>query len=174
MCLTKFRSRASRRGFREGVPSRLRALASWYAILAFVRADSWTCSQTTTGDVKFRIENDTFGKLQVPADRYWGAQTQRFVIPLYLEDRCLSTTHHSSLQNFDIGGPTERLPPPLIRALGVLKKAASIVNVKYGLDPKIGAAIQQAADEVGIQSPPSRPSNDKFFESVLHRLSPAS
>jgi fumarate hydratase class II len=53
-----------------------------------------------------------------------------------------------SLQNFDIGGPTERLPEPLIKAFGVLKKAASIVNVTYGLDPKIGRAIQDAADDV--------------------------
>ncbi|KAG6879733.1 hypothetical protein C0992_012336 [Termitomyces sp. T32_za158] len=79
---------------------------------------------------QYRTEKDTFGDLQVPADRYWGAQTQR------------------SLQNFDIGGPAERLPPPLIKAFGVVKKAASIVNVTYGLDPKIGGAIQQAADDV--------------------------
>ncbi|KAI6044948.1 L-Aspartase-like protein [Pisolithus marmoratus] len=78
----------------------------------------------------FRQERDTFGDIQVPADRYWGAQTQR------------------SLQNFDIGGAAERLPAPLIKAFGVLKKAASIVNVGYGLDPKIGEAIQNAADEV--------------------------
>lgn len=78
----------------------------------------------------FRQERDTFGDVQVPADRYWGAQTQR------------------SLQNFDIGGAAERLPAPLIKAFGVLKKAASIVNVGYGLDPKIGEAIQEAADEV--------------------------
>ncbi|KAF5375078.1 hypothetical protein D9758_000155 [Tetrapyrgos nigripes] len=79
---------------------------------------------------QFRVEKDTFGDLQVPADRYWGAQTQR------------------SLQNFDIGGPAERLPPPLIKAFAVLKKAASVVNVGYGLDPKIGKAIQEAADDV--------------------------
>ncbi|EJD03853.1 fumarate hydratase [Fomitiporia mediterranea MF3/22] len=79
---------------------------------------------------QYRTERDTFGELQVPADRYWGAQTQR------------------SLQNFDIGGPTERLPPPLIKAFGVLKKAAAIVNTTYGLDPKVGEAIQKAADEV--------------------------
>ena len=54
----------------------------------------------------------------------------------------------SSLQNFDIGGPTERLPEPLIKAFGVLKKAASVVNVGYGMDPKVGEAIQKAADEV--------------------------
>ena len=53
-----------------------------------------------------------------------------------------------SLQNFDIGGPAERLPEPLIKAFGALKKAASIVNVSYGLDPKIGRAIQDAADDV--------------------------
>ncbi|KIJ45649.1 hypothetical protein M422DRAFT_67105 [Sphaerobolus stellatus SS14] len=79
---------------------------------------------------KIRVEKDTFGELQVPADRYWGAQTQR------------------SLQNFDIGGPTERLPPPLIKAFGVLKKAAATVNMTYGLDPKVGKAIQEAADDV--------------------------
>ncbi|KII93250.1 hypothetical protein PLICRDRAFT_49319 [Plicaturopsis crispa FD-325 SS-3] len=81
-------------------------------------------------DQTFRTERDTFGELKVPADRYWGAQTQR------------------SLQNFDIGGPTERLPPPLIKAFGVLKKAASVVNAGYGLDSKVAGAIQQAADDV--------------------------
>ena len=62
------------------------------------------------------------------------------------------STHHDavyrSLQNFDIGGPTERLPPPLIKAFGVLKKAAAVVNIGYGMDPKIGKAIQEAADDV--------------------------
>jgi fumarate hydratase, class II len=55
-----------------------------------------------------------------------------------------------SLQNFDIGGPTERLPPPLIKAFGVLKKAASKVNITYGLDAKVGKAIQDAADDVRL------------------------
>ncbi|KAI8994931.1 fumarate hydratase [Pilobolus umbonatus] len=79
---------------------------------------------------KFRAERDTFGDLQVPADKYWGAQTQR------------------SLQNFDIGGSRERMPEPLIRAFGVVKKAAATVNMTYGLDTEIGQAIQKAADEV--------------------------
>ncbi|GAN02812.1 fumarate hydratase [Mucor ambiguus] len=79
---------------------------------------------------KFRAERDTFGDLQVPADRYWGAQTQR------------------SLQNFDIGGEHERMPEPLIRAFGVLKKAAATVNMTYGMDTTVGEAIQKAADEV--------------------------
>jgi len=58
-----------------------------------------------------------------------------------------------SLQNFDIGGETERLPPPLIKAFGVLKKAASVVNVSYGMDAKVGAAIQEAADDVRAPIP---------------------
>lgn len=60
----------------------------------------------------------------------------------------LLSLSHRSLQNFDIGGPSQRLPPPLIKAFGVLKKAASIVNVSYGMDSKIGDAIQKAADDV--------------------------
>ncbi|EJT46017.1 fumarate hydratase [Trichosporon asahii var. asahii CBS 2479] len=79
---------------------------------------------------KYRTESDTFGPLQVPADKYWGAQTQR------------------SLQNFKIGGPAERMPEPLIKAFGTVKKAAAHVNETYGLDPKIAGAISQAADEV--------------------------
>ncbi|OCH96547.1 fumarate hydratase [Obba rivulosa] len=90
----------------------------------------FSSSAGTMAEQKYRIERDTFGELKVPADRYWGAQTQR------------------SLQNFDIGGPAERLPTPLIKAFGVLKKAAARVNVGYGLDPKIGDAIQKAADDV--------------------------
>jgi len=81
-------------------------------------------------DKPFRIERDTFGDLEVPSDRYYGCQTQR------------------SLLNFDIGGDTERMPAPLIKAFGVLKKAASIVNTTYGLDPKVAKAIQDASDEV--------------------------
>ncbi|KIO21601.1 hypothetical protein M407DRAFT_245426 [Tulasnella calospora MUT 4182] len=87
-------------------------------------------SSRIMAEQKYRLERDTFGELQVPADRYYGAQTQR------------------SLQNFDIGGPTERLPPPLIQAFGVLKKAAAHVNTTYGLPKEIGDAISQAADEV--------------------------
>lgn len=66
----------------------------------------------------------------------------------YHPRRIRSIVVYRSLQNFDIGGPTERLPPPLIKAFGVLKKAASVVNVTYGLDPKVGKAIQEAADDV--------------------------
>jgi fumarate hydratase class II len=76
-----------------------------------------------------RIESDTMGEISVPADRYWGAQTER------------------SLENFKIG--TERLPGPLVRALGLQKKAAAISNQKLGkLENNLADAIVMAADEV--------------------------
>merc|ERR1712001_63605 len=79
----------------------------------------------------YRIERDTFGGLQVPEDKYYGAQTLR------------------SVMNFPIGDRTsERMPMPVIKAFGVLKKAAAEVNVEFGLDPVIAGAISQAADEV--------------------------
>ncbi|MDR3423617.1 MAG: class II fumarate hydratase [Alphaproteobacteria bacterium] len=79
--------------------------------------------------VSLRTETDSFGPIDVPAAHYWGAQTER------------------SLQNFKIGG--QKMPVPMIRALGVVKKAAAQVNVKIGaLDAKLGKAITQAADEV--------------------------
>src|SRR5205814_6719398 len=71
----------------------------------------------------------TFGPIEVPADRYWGAQTQR------------------SLGNFKIGW--EKQPLPVIKALGVVKRAAAETNMALGrLDPKIGEAIIAAAQEV--------------------------
>src|ERR671929_61303 len=76
-----------------------------------------------------RTETDSFGPIEVPADRYWGAQTQR------------------SLQNFRIGG--ERMPPALVRAPGIQKKAAALANMALGeLDKRLGEAIARAADEV--------------------------
>ncbi|KAF5914086.1 hypothetical protein HPG69_010245 [Diceros bicornis minor] len=78
----------------------------------------------------FRIEYDTFGELKVPNDKYYGAQTVR------------------STMNFKIGGVTERMPIPVIKAFGILKRAAAEVNQDYGLDPKIANAIMKAADEV--------------------------
>eukprot|EP00882_Tetradesmus_deserticola_P008786 GHRQ01009267.1.p1 GENE.GHRQ01009267.1~~GHRQ01009267.1.p1 ORF type:complete len:272 (+),score=78.07 GHRQ01009267.1:114-929(+) len=78
-----------------------------------------------------RVEKDTMGSLEVPADRYWGAQTQR------------------SIQNFKIGGARERMPIPVIRAFGELKRAAAKVNMAQGvLDSKIGGAVVSAATEV--------------------------
>ncbi len=79
--------------------------------------------------MEYRIETDTMGEVKVPADKYYGAQTAR------------------SLMNFKIG--YERMPRELIRALGVLKKAAALANKELGVLPEEKAElIVQAADEV--------------------------
>ena len=57
-----------------------------------------------------------------------------------------------SLQNFNIGGPLERIPEPVIKAFAIVKKAAAQVNMETHLDKKIGGAIVQAADEVNGQT----------------------
>src|SRR5689334_597528 len=76
-----------------------------------------------------RTETDSMGPVEVPADRYYGAQTAR------------------SLIHFAIGD--DRMPPPLVRAFGVLKKAAALANRELGqLSPEIADLIVRAADEV--------------------------
>jgi fumarate hydratase class II len=76
-----------------------------------------------------RTETDTFGPIEVRADRYWGAQTER------------------SLENFKIGG--ERMPRALIRAFGIVKRASALVNKDMKLlDPKLADPIAAAAQEV--------------------------
>lgn len=76
-----------------------------------------------------RTESDTFGPIDVPANKYWGAQTQR------------------SIQNFPIG--IETMPPSVIRALGIVKQAAAKANMELGnLDKKRGRAIVKAAQDV--------------------------
>jgi fumarate hydratase, class II len=76
-----------------------------------------------------RTETDSFGPLEVPADKYWGAQTQR------------------SLINFPIGW--EKQPVKIIRALGVIKRACALVNIDQGdIAPELGNAIAAAAQEV--------------------------
>jgi fumarate hydratase class II len=78
---------------------------------------------------KYRIETDSFGEIEVPSDKYYGAQTAR------------------SLKNFKIGGET--MPLPLIKALALLKKSAALTNKELGiLDPKLADAIILAAKEV--------------------------
>jgi fumarate hydratase class II len=78
---------------------------------------------------KSRSETDSFGAIDVPADHYWGAQTQR------------------SIGNFRIG--EERMPMPLLRAFGIVKRAAAETNMALGsLDKKLGKAIVNAAQEV--------------------------
>ena len=79
--------------------------------------------------MEYRIERDTMGEMQVPADRYYGCQTAR------------------SLANFRIGGET--MPPEIIRALGVVKKAAALTNNALGLlSDELCVVICQAAEEV--------------------------
>jgi fumarate hydratase, class II len=83
----------------------------------------------TNSSTGTRTESDSMGKIDVPAGRYWGAQTQR------------------SLEHFSIG--TDRMPLEIIRAFGVLKKAAALVNLSLGKLPKEKAdLIVRAADEV--------------------------
>jgi fumarate hydratase class II len=78
-----------------------------------------------------RIETDTMGEIAVPADRYWGAQTQR------------------SLTYFQAGAGRDTMPRILIKAFGILKKAAALVNVELGLLPRDkGDLIVRAAEEV--------------------------
>lgn len=77
-----------------------------------------------------RKETDSFGEIEVPADKYYGAQTAR------------------SKLNFPIGDESEHMPAPVIRAFGILKKAAAEVNKEFGLDENIANNIMKAADEV--------------------------
>lgn len=78
-----------------------------------------------------RVESDSIGEIEVDASRYWGAQTQR------------------SLENFPIGGPREKMPLPVIKAFGVVKKCAAKYNMEKGkLDKEVGSKIIQAADDV--------------------------
>lgn len=84
-------------------------------------------SATTTAST--RVERDTLGPVEVPADRLWGAQTER------------------SFENFDISG--ERQPDEIIRALAIVKRSSAIINARLGvLSPEKADAIVAAADEV--------------------------
>ena len=77
----------------------------------------------------YRTEHDTMGEIQVPADKYWGAQTQR------------------SLQNFQIGG--ERMPLEILHAFGILKKAAALTNRRLGkLSAEKADVIVGVCDEI--------------------------
>jgi fumarate hydratase class II len=85
--------------------------------------------QAKATNTKVRVESDTFGPIDVPSDKYWGAQTSR------------------SLINFGIG--TEKMPKSVVRALGIVKYAAAKVNADMGkLDKKLADAICEAAKEV--------------------------
>lgn len=78
-----------------------------------------TLSASAKMSASMRTESDAFGEIQVPGDKYWGAQTER------------------SLENFKINQPQDRMPPPVVRAFGILKGAAATVNMKFGLGMRI-------------------------------------
>lgn len=85
----------------------------------------------TTFDMDYRIEKDTMGEVQVPAEKYWGAQTQR------------------SKMNFKIGGEHMKMPIEIIRAFAILKKSAAETNAELGvLDQEKSAAVGQVCDEI--------------------------
>lgn len=80
-----------------------------------LRQQRYFHASTTRMAATTRTESDAFGEVQVPADKYWGAQTER------------------SLENFRINQPMDRMPPPIVKAFGILKGAAATVNMRYGL-----------------------------------------
>jgi len=77
-----------------------------------------------------RVESDTMGNIEVPSDKYYGAQTAR------------------SIMNFPIGDEAERMPTAVVKAFGVLKKAAAEVNTEFGLNAEVAEHISKACDEV--------------------------
>ena len=92
-------------------------------------------TDTATSDHQTRVETDSFGPIDVPSDRYWGAQTQR------------------SRENFKIGG--QRIPLPVVHALASVKRAAAEVNKAQGeLDAGIADAIVAAAKRIEDPRPP--------------------
>ncbi len=104
-----------------------------YRIVLFVpfcgKINPTMAQQSPEQSTKTRIETDSMGAIEVPGDRYWGAQTQR------------------SLHHFNIGD--DRMPREMIRALGILKKAAALVNEELGkLSHDKAKLIVQACDEV--------------------------
>src|SRR6185437_10786291 len=85
------------------------------AIAIFQQHQRYFHASTANMAPATRTESDAFGEVQVAADRYWGAQTER------------------SLENFRINQPQDRMPPPIVKAFGILKGAAATVNMRYGL-----------------------------------------
>ena len=81
--------------------------------------------------MEYRLEHDTMGDVKVPADKYWGAQTER------------------SRNNFKIGGTNMTMPIELIRAFAILKKSAAEANASLGvLDPKKASMIANVGNEI--------------------------
>ena len=121
-------------GSRGGMEARLAELMKKRDVVKLPRHSAGNpapggAEEAGAGQQQWREERDTMGPMRVPADRYWGAQTQR------------------SLENFKIGG--ERIPPQLIRALAIVKIACASTNEKLGkLDHERAEMIRQAAWEV--------------------------
>lgn len=106
--------RASTSQLTRATTSNTRALRPLY-YTKIANTTSRTFAATTARMASTRTESDAFGEIQVPGDKYWGAQTER------------------SLENFKINQPQDRMPPPIVRAFGILKGAAATVNMKFGL-----------------------------------------
>lgn len=102
-------------------------------------------THTSNRMAETRTESDAFGELQVPADKYWGAQTER------------------SLENFRINQPQDRMPPPIVKAFGILKGAAAKVNIQFGLGKLIVREIRAFGSRgaEGEQSPADSQKNAK-------------
>ncbi|KAI9370666.1 L-Aspartase-like protein [Aspergillus egyptiacus] len=129
--------------------SRIQQFPRLQSIQSFSNKRSF--SSTVTMAQNTRTESDAFGEIQVPADKYWGAQTQR------------------SLGNFDINQPQDRMPDAVVKAFGILKGAAATVNMKYGLVIS-NRAIEILGGQMGTKKPVhpndhvnmSASSNDSF------------
>ena len=110
---------AARRSYQTAARIQSSALSRPTTLIANQSAASLRNVRTFTSTQKMatntRTESDAFGELQVDASKYWGCQTER------------------SLGNFRINQPQDRMPPPLVKAFGILKGAAATVNMKYGL-----------------------------------------
>lgn len=81
-------------------------------------------------NLEMRKEYDTFGEIEVPQEKLWGAQTQR------------------SLENFKIGTQEDKMPLPVVKAMAIIKKCLAKVNISYGMKEDIGNAIINASNEV--------------------------
>ena len=117
--LSKALPAVARRSYQVAARTQHTALSRPTTLVANQSAASLRNVRTFTSTQKMatntRTESDAFGELQVDASKYWGCQTER------------------SLGNFRINQPQDRMPPPLVKAFGILKGAAATVNMKYGL-----------------------------------------
>ena len=120
---------------------------------AFQNTSVRTFANTSRMAANTRTESDAFGNIEVPSDKYWGAQTER------------------SLENFKINQPQDRMPPPIVRAFGILKGAAATVNMKFGLGRTLnGHEWRRHANGRDAQTP----SSARLSSKLLLRLRMAS